>query len=85
LKQRPKILVSKSETFNLLLSLPLIDCIPWDVRAFCKSPTKSSKKFPNPNFGLIDKPAIVVDINGIVVLWYLPGLLLPPRQVSVQF
>lgn len=56
-----------------------VDEVPWDVEEFFFAKDKGT--FPNPNFGFIDKPAIFVDSKGRIVIWYLPGILLPPRQV----
>ena len=40
-------------------------------------------KFPNPGFGAFSTPLTVVDIEGRIVLWYLPGLIPADRQVNV--
>jgi hypothetical protein len=34
---------------------------------------------------LLVEPAIIVDCKGRIILWYLPGLLLPPRQASMLY
>lgn len=59
------------------------DVIPWDAAEFAASKTKSPQKFPPPDFGLKTEPAIFVDVKGRILAWYLPRVLLPPRQVSL--
>jgi hypothetical protein len=61
------------------------DYLPWDAAEFAATSHRTLKKFLLPSFGLIAEPAIVVDSHGRIVLWYLPGLLLPPRQASVLY
>jgi len=40
-----------------------------------QSAQKLSRDFPSPGLGSIEKPAVVVDQNGINVLFYLPGIM----------
>ena len=35
----------------------------------------------NQDFPLLDKPAIIIDRHGNILLWYLPGILRDERQV----
>jgi hypothetical protein len=41
------------------------------------------KKFPCADLGCIDKPAIIIDCKGWILIWYLPGILLLPEQVRI--
>jgi hypothetical protein len=65
----------------------LIDCfsVPteWDYDRYAISEKKreTEKYFSGPNLGFIDKPTTLVDMHGIIFLWYLPGLLVPGRVV----
>ena len=62
-----------------------VDYLPWNASEFDSASTKSSKRFPPQSFGLIDKLAIIVNSKGHIVVWYLPGLLLPARQVFMFY
>lgn len=55
----------------------------WDYDRFAQSPAKreTTKYFSEVHLGFITKPSILVDIHGKIILWYLPGLLLPHRVV----
>jgi len=59
------------------------DVVSWDAEQFHAARNKSHKKFPPLSSRLIDKPATIVDCKGRIILWYLPGFLLPARQVRV--
>lgn len=41
------------------------------------------KFFNNPRFGLIEMPCTMVDRNGYIMLWSLPGIMSGARVVSV--
>lgn len=54
------------------------------------SPTEDylEEKFPpvfQPPYRHVNEPCIVVDCNGVILLWYLPDLLSSLRQVTVVF
>jgi hypothetical protein len=73
------------ECFETKLVEPVFcaDYLSWDAKEFAEATHITSKKFPPLEVGRrIHEPAIIVDCKGRIVLWYLPGLLLPPRQVS---
>jgi hypothetical protein len=57
------------------------DSVEWDFDRFVESGTKSEKYFTKVNLGLIENPATIVDSHGKILIWYLPGLLLPCRVV----
>ena len=47
-----------------------------------KSMEKTLKRrYPLPNGVTISMPCIIVDTDGIIVTWYLPGILSDSRQV----
>jgi hypothetical protein len=48
-----------------------------------KSRDKRRVRYPNPNFGAMSEPCILVDTKGRIVLWYLPGLLSKKQMVRV--
>jgi hypothetical protein len=57
--------------------------ICWDAEQFAATtPKQRLKKFPKINLGKIDVPAIITDCRGRILIWYLPGVLLLPEQVS---
>ena len=44
---------------------------------------KRTKAFPACGaHKLVADPCVVVDVNGVILLWYLPGLVSPKRQVG---
>jgi hypothetical protein len=43
---------------------------------------KNRVKFPNPMLGQFSEPMTVVDVNGVIGLWYLPRMLSTKQQVS---
>jgi len=46
---------------------------------------RRSKQFPPCGLGELEAEAcVVVDVNGIILFWYLPGLLSPKRQVGIN-
>jgi hypothetical protein len=60
--------------------------IPWNAEEYYREHIKlgrdpKRKRFPNPNFGSFSEPLTVVDSEGHIVLWYLPGLLSEIQQV----
>jgi hypothetical protein len=71
----------------LELEIILIARLPaeleWDFDRYVKSKQKqkTEKYFTGANLGLIAKPTTVVDLHGKILMWYLPGLLLPHRVV----
>ncbi|KAN0105560.1 hypothetical protein V8E52_010911, partial [Russula decolorans] len=56
--------------------------VNWDYDRFAESERKrcsSGKYFPKVHMGKIIKLTTVVDMHGKILVWYLPGLLLPQR------
>jgi hypothetical protein len=39
--------------------------------------------FPPTDGGMISTPGVIVDCNGVILLWYLPGLIGPRRRVNI--
>lgn len=63
--------------------LVVLVVIEWDIEAYAATPPSlRSTKFPSLKIGFHAKPATLVDINGIIIMWYLPGLLPDKLQVS---
>jgi hypothetical protein len=77
--------VSGFSTFwhRALVSLLYTDVLPWDAEKYHAAVHKSRKKFPPLKIPILNKPAIILDCMGCILLWYLPGLLLPPRLASL--
>lgn len=72
----------------MILLITSIDELSWDVLEYNSERVKSGwdrkrHKFPNPNFGKLSEPLIVVDSKGRIVLWYLPGLLSANQDVNI--
>jgi hypothetical protein len=68
---------------DIILNALLLVSVDWDYDRFAESSDKKragKTYFADPNIGKIRKPAIIVDRHGKIMMWYLPGLLLP-RQV----
>jgi hypothetical protein len=73
--------------------------VNWDAQRYAsrlpkKAPnkeTKSSqeretslrKRYPPLNGVEVSKPCIIVDMHGVILAWYLPGILKDPRQVGM--
>lgn len=61
--------------------------VKWDYDRYAESKIKreaeSGKYFPKTELGSIIKPTILVDRHGKIILWYLPGLVLPERVVCL--
>jgi hypothetical protein len=72
--------------------------IPWDVERYAsrlpkldKQPNtqgtveKLASRYPplHPDVHLTD-PAIIVDMHGRIIAWYLPNIIVPPRQVCMM-
>jgi hypothetical protein len=59
--------------------------INWDYDWFSElsrdKQNSSRKYFEKVQLETITKPTMLVDRNGKIFMWYLPGLLLPPRVV----
>ena len=58
--------------------------IQFDYNRFAqlsKKQEEPGKYFADTQLGVITKPTTLVDIHGKIMLWYLPGLLLPSRVV----
>src|SRR6202045_2790212 len=73
-----------SSSINLSSHLsPGIDYLDWNEE-YAAASNSASLKSPTPKLGHIDQPATVVDCKGCIILWYLPGLLLPHHQVNLQ-
>lgn len=73
------------------------DHVPWDVTSratrvkrtrvrddglIAESDTALDKFFESCKFGLIDKPAVILDIHGVILAWYLPDIISQSRIVS---
>jgi hypothetical protein len=70
---------------EVLLIVRLLVSVNWDYDRFAESERKrcsSGKYFPEVHMGKIIKLTTVVDMHGKILMWYLPGLLLPQRVVS---
>ena len=63
---------------------PGIDYLDWNIEEYASASNNARPTFPAPKLGCTDQPATVVDCKGRIILWYLPGLLLPHRQVNLQ-
>jgi hypothetical protein len=64
--------------------------ISWDAEEYYSKHVKRGLdkgriKFPNPSFGEISKPVTIVDKEGRILAWYLPGLLSQEQLVSFSF
>jgi hypothetical protein len=62
--------------------------IPWDANSYYIEHVKGGGdqmrvKFPDPLLGFFSEPLTVVDTEGRIVLWYLPGLLSADQKVSI--
>jgi hypothetical protein len=57
--------------------------INWDYDRFVESSIKrsSGKFFEQAHLGRMTRPTTVLDMHGKILMWYLPGLLLPHRVV----
>lgn len=63
-----------------------IEIIPWDFESYYHEHLKAGldkkrRRYPDPFFGSFSEPLTVIDVNGRIVLWYLPGLL--PSELQV--
>jgi len=68
---------------KLIELFPCPDYLTWDAKEFVEATHITTKKFPPLDVGRrIHEPGIIVDCKGRILLWFLPGLLLPPRQVG---
>ena len=52
---------------------------------YSNSNYSEKQEFPREEVGHISKPATIVDCEGRIIAWYLPGILLPARQASFNF
>lgn len=75
--------------FHPILAYVLV-YIPWNIEEYyleCikgkNNPTRT--KFPNPQLGAISEPATIVDSEGHIAIWFLPGLLSNQHQVRPFF
>ena len=60
----------------------------WDYDRFVEASEtrrKNQKFFEQVHMGEVTKPATVVDKHGKILIWYLPGLLLPHHVVCSVF
>ena len=58
--------------------------VDWDFDRFSDSVAKREspgKYFSKTGMGFLTKPTTLVDSHGKILMWYLPGLLLPSRVV----
>lgn len=56
---------------------------PGDRGRSTKKNNTMANAYPNPNIGEVKEPATIVDRDGRLVGWYLPGLLSTDMQVSM--
>lgn len=68
-----------------LIILP--DKVLWDSDRFAEASKKrrNGKYYGETHLGIFAKPATIVDTQGKILAWYLPGLLLPHQIVSQLF
>ena len=59
-------------------NLPLEDNLLGDFAPFC-----SPEQVIGSDFPLLQAPAVIVDNEGRVLLWHLPDIIRPVRQVSL--
>jgi len=76
--------------FKYLILILWTEEISWDAEEYYlqhvkRGLDKGRKRFPNPSFGEISKPVTIVDKEGRILAWYLPGLLSPEQLVSFSF
>src|SRR5436305_840836 len=57
----------------MIMSLTILVKLGWDVKEYSNAQCKSVKRFPHPEKQLVDRPAILIDNKGQIILWYLPG------------
>ena len=59
--------------------------VKWDYDRFAESEKKrvSNQFFVKSHLGSFSNPATIVDMHGKILVWYLPGLLLPHQVVSI--
>ena len=76
--------LNPSKSYNDLTSLLADSVYPsvhvkWDFDRFAQSERKcrSGKFFAEIQLGRLTQPTTIVDIHGRILVWYLPGLLLP--------
>ena len=71
--------------FGVILTIRAVH-IPWDTAEYHRKRKQDEKlcriKFPDPKLGAFSEPLTVVDLDGRIILWYLPGLLSVEQQVS---
>jgi hypothetical protein len=70
---------------EIILINQLLVSVKWDYDRFAESKEgkrASGKYFEEVQMGMVAKPTMVVDTHGKIIMWYLPGLLLPQRVVS---
>ncbi|KAI6014625.1 hypothetical protein EDC04DRAFT_2608977 [Pisolithus marmoratus] len=63
---------------------PWEDVTEWDIDRFAepmRNVADKTKYFPYPQWGHISDPAMVLDVHGRVLVWYLPGII-PPARVE---
>jgi hypothetical protein len=69
---------------EVILIVWLLVQINWDYERFTESGVEmrmGGKYYEVVNLGSVSKPMTIVDKHGKMILWYLPGLLLPYRVV----
>lgn len=71
------------------------DIVPWDIEEYSQAVGRRNygrhaqdeatlqEEFPIPHIGHLTEPAVIVDIAGRILTWYLPGLLNRERQVCI--
>lgn len=57
--------------------------VEWNVKEYAAaSPASRIRKFPHPALGRYSKPATLVDMEGTIIMWYLPRLL--PDKLHIR-
>ncbi|KAI6008481.1 hypothetical protein EDC04DRAFT_2907148 [Pisolithus marmoratus] len=64
---------------------PWEDVTEWDIDQFAepmRNVIDKTKYFSHPQWGHISDPAMVLDVHGRVLVWYLPGIIPPARVLE---
>lgn len=56
--------------------------ISWDIVDYSESDRRGRTKFPPQHLGSVSVPATVVDCEGRILIWYLPGIFSTAEQVG---
>lgn len=61
----------------------MIDQIDWDLNAWPKHPRLGSRPFDSSTWTSEDRPCVVLDQKGRILVWHLPGVLGKDRVVRM--